>query len=249
MNAPKALLVACAIMANAGTGIASTGTSTGSGALPGFSGYGFEYVATWTATEGSFVFGHTISYFPGPDGGIVFFNGGFGPASGSYPYIEVLDFSGTLTYSIVNLNTGLPELPAQMNTAAYTDRTVLGSTPGTLPVALRFSNSQITNSSTITDANGLPLGTAPQLTPTVTITMEYQFLAGHFAMVSSDPSCATVACMPVGYDQLTGETRFRFVTSVPEPASAGLMLGGGALLALAALSRRHSGRGRSTAAL
>jgi hypothetical protein len=242
MISSKQFLIACAIITSAGTSAASTGTSTGSGALPGFSGYGYEYVATWTATTGEYVFNRNVSYYLGPNGGIVFFDGRFNtpPGQSSYPYVEALDFVGSVTYSIVNLTSGLPELPPQMNYGSYTNRTSLGSTTGGLPVEFRFSNSQITQSFEVIDANGLPFSSAQPLTPTVTLTIEYQFRAGHFAMVSPDPSCASVSCMPVGYDRLVGIPAFQYVTSVPEPSGAALMLTGGALLAMTAFRRRST---------
>lgn len=244
--------------------IASEGSFEKTGTFS-IDGYGYRLEGHYSSTAGEFKFVDT-SYDkwdvadPLMQGKSFSAGLSLAPVEGMFAGLAA-DISVQLKVSIINLATGLPEVPPSwlvpMGTG-YSWQSITisgggGAGSGTLaPVELRFSNGRLSSSSVVSDQLGaLPnpwkewaCGNAncyadwyrPEY---VQINSTVHFEAGHFLSASNDPSCAWFDCMTPGHDVLNkGSYSVRMTAAtVPEP-SALLMVGAG--VALLWLRRRRS---------
>jgi hypothetical protein len=173
------------------------------------------------------------------------------------------DLTVSLRASIVNLATGMPGYPAEVLTpggsgyqlvqisgAGFTSNYVTTL----LPEAQRISDSVLTETKTVSDQNGaLPFGhsswgcyaSSPVCpgaeTAPAWIQLDYalHFEAGRYLTPSADPACVGAACLVEARDALVIREQYAGVgvSTVPEPATYGLLMSG--LLTVGLVLRRR----------
>lgn len=231
MRLLKILLATVLAAASAAPSYASAGSAAGTGSFANWSGYGYKYTASWDASPVDFALSaavteHQSSQFPSQG----FFNVSLvlSPV-GSLAAFDKLDFTGTIKLTLINATTGLPAVPPGFYDALYTGATASSwITPcsTTVAVSVRFSNPTCSESVTLNGGSpafpNQPIFKALSNETSASI----QSRSGHFLLPSSDPSCASFACMISGHDPLPSFALYLSVGvyAVPEPSPIALLL-------------------------
>jgi hypothetical protein len=222
-------------LSSIGASYADAVTQTGSGPLP-FAGYGYQYTATWESSASG------VAFTPAVIGGVpntFLFSGSFSSTSPPQS-VTSFDFNATVQVRFINVSTGQEELPA----GVLSQRTGFGKiesyvVSGFQAGGIRFSNYNYSLNSNLFGPGGGPVDTFAPIPTSAQYALSFRFEAGNFLNPSSDPSCASFACMVPGQDLLGVSNLGSFnIGAVPEPRIFALFLGG---LALLAGSRRLSG--------
>tara|TARA_B100001105_G_scaffold251204_1_gene240594 strand:+ start:3810 stop:4562 length:753 start_codon:yes stop_codon:yes gene_type:complete len=227
------------------------GHANGTVAFADISGYGIRYTADWITPVDYKLSASATTY-------------GRYPIDGLYQYILVsgnlalaptvpagagsFDLQVTMTMEYINLATGKVEAPAQFyemvkKTGGGFSHTDAVNCPSGYNVELRFSNSVCDfNATAASSGGGNPANDVFRFPLAVTTSTLYHFRGGHYLSASNDPTCASFDCMTPGQD-LFGLPTVRLdatiaISTVPEPATAALMLAGLAFTATVARRRR-----------
>jgi MYXO-CTERM domain-containing protein len=251
-------------------------TFTSTGALTTLPGYGYEISASYDAVVGYSLFTEVVDKFETGDmhetvtHKLLGLKVALTPSSNIYATDSAVDLAFAFNLSFVNLATGERGLPSYFFQPAGTGHALLlgnvstynysASTIQSPPSELRFSNYQLSVSSTATDgAMPLPLGDVFRCDATgapwstcggyfpkeLQLTYTAHFVPGNYLAASNDPACASLDCMIHARDSLflgplSAELSITTVGVIPEPEPALLLLVG--LAGLALLRRRSMHR-------